>query len=106
MKRGTVLLEEHAAECRNSAVPISLDLDEAHQVLIVSGPNAGGKTVVLKTVGLIMLMAQMGIPVRPRRRPFPYTTRCSRISEISSPLRQICRRLPPTCATSPLWRQR
>ncbi len=44
-------------------IPISLELDEAHRVMVISGPNAGGKTVVLKTVGLLSLMAQSGLHV-------------------------------------------
>ncbi|MFC2171667.1 hypothetical protein ACFLU6_03430, partial [Acidobacteriota bacterium] len=44
-------------------VPSSLTLDADTRMMIVSGPNAGGKTVLLKTVGLIQLMFQSGIPV-------------------------------------------
>ena len=43
--------------------PVSLDLDRTRRILVISGPNAGGKTVVLKTVGLLAMMAQSGIPV-------------------------------------------
>jgi len=42
-------------------VPLNLKLDSGKRVLLISGPNAGGKTVVLKTVGLIALMAKCGL---------------------------------------------
>lgn len=47
------------------AVPLNLDMVREKPILLISGPNAGGKTVVLKTVGLIALMAKYGmfIPV-------------------------------------------
>ncbi len=66
-----VLLEHTLRSSGEKPVPISLELDEAHQVLIISGPNAGGKTVVLKTLGLLSLMAQMGfhVPAREARIP-------------------------------------
>jgi len=44
-------------------VPLDLDLPRAKRLLVVSGPNAGGKTVLLKTAGLFALLAQSGIPV-------------------------------------------
>ncbi len=44
-------------------VPASMDMDANRRVLVISGPNAGGKTVVLKTIGLLALMAQSGIPL-------------------------------------------
>jgi DNA mismatch repair protein MutS2 len=66
-----VLLEHALRSSGEKPVPISLELDENHQVLVISGPNAGGKTVVLKTLGLISLMAQMGfhVPAREARIP-------------------------------------
>ena len=42
-------------------IPVDLMLDRQQRILIVSGPNAGGKTVSMKTVGLLQLMAQAGL---------------------------------------------
>lgn len=51
-------------------IPMDLDLDEQQRMLVISGPNAGGKTVTMKTVGLIQLMLQAGllVPVHPSSR--------------------------------------
>ncbi len=46
-----------------NAVPLSLKMDREQHILIISGPNAGGKTVALKTVGLLQLMFQCGIHI-------------------------------------------
>ncbi|HTG00883.1 MAG TPA: endonuclease MutS2 [Nitrospirota bacterium] len=47
----------------NNIAPNDLELSNDDRALILSGPNAGGKTVILKTVGLLCLMAQAGLPV-------------------------------------------
>ncbi len=44
-------------------VPLDVDLDESCRLLVVTGPNAGGKTVALKTVGLLAVAHQCGLPV-------------------------------------------
>lgn len=48
-------------------IPVDLTLDEKNRILVISGPNAGGKTVALKTVGLLQMMVQSGllVPVHP-----------------------------------------
>jgi len=48
-------------------IPVNLTLDENNRILVISGPNAGGKTVTLKTVGLLQMMVQSGllVPVEP-----------------------------------------
>ena len=57
------LLEKRLRSTGGSAVPMSLSLSSDARQLIISGPNTGGKTVALKTAGLLAIMAQSGVPV-------------------------------------------
>ncbi|HYP15343.1 MAG TPA: endonuclease MutS2 [Bryobacteraceae bacterium] len=56
---------------RKRVVPFTLELDRNRRMLLISGPNTGGKTVTMKTVGLIALMAQSAIPVPASQAKLP-----------------------------------
>jgi DNA mismatch repair protein MutS2 len=58
-----------------SVVPMTLALGGAKSVLVISGPNTGGKTVALKTVGIAVLSAQSGIPVAAETARLPLVDR-------------------------------
>jgi DNA mismatch repair protein MutS2 len=65
------LLEDVLRRQRRKVSPLSVELDEKCRILLISGPNTGGKTVALKTVGLLALMAQSGVPVPAGEAEFP-----------------------------------
>ncbi len=46
-----------------NTIPFDIDLDHSRRTLVLTGPNAGGKTVLLKTVGILTLMAHCGLPI-------------------------------------------
>ena len=52
---------------QKATIPVDITLDDKNRVLVISGPNAGGKTVTMKTVGLLQMMVQSGllVPVHP-----------------------------------------
>lgn len=59
-----LLLNEHH---KSTVVPLNIQIDQLQRVIVVSGPNAGGKSVCMKTVGLLQIMVQSGvlIPAEP-----------------------------------------
>src|SRR5256714_4429988 len=64
-------LEDKLRKENRSIVPMTLTLGGEERVLVISGPNTGGKTVVLKTTGIAALSAQSGIPVAAERAVLP-----------------------------------
>jgi DNA mismatch repair protein MutS2 len=65
------LLERNLNLKGGRVVPVTVELEGERRQLVITGPNTGGKTVTLKTVGLLALMAQSGIPVPADRAEFP-----------------------------------
>ena len=55
------LLQLSLAKYGKKVIPLDIELDEKQRILIISGPNAGGKSVCLKTVGLLQYMLQCGL---------------------------------------------
>src|SRR5207248_2346926 len=66
-----VSLSDKSLQSTRAIVPITIELEGDQRELIITGPNTGGKTVGLKSVGLLALMAQAGIPVPATRMEMP-----------------------------------
>jgi DNA mismatch repair protein MutS2 len=65
------LLERNLKLKNAKIVPVTIELEGDHRQLVITGPNTGGKTVTLKTLGLLALMAQSGMPVPADRANMP-----------------------------------
>jgi DNA mismatch repair protein MutS2 len=65
------LLEDILRGQKKMVVPVSLELNKTQNTLLISGPNTGGKTVALKTIGLLALMTHAGLPTPAEEAEFP-----------------------------------
>lgn len=66
-KNPTLLLAKESIQQEMTVVPLHLELDPSERALVITGPNAGGKSVAMKTVGLLCVMHQCGyaLPLHP-----------------------------------------
>ncbi len=65
------LLEKTLQSQNRRSVPLTIDLGEPKTLMVISGPNTGGKTVALKSLGISVLMAQAGLPVAAEEARLP-----------------------------------
>lgn len=72
LKISAAQTNENTEEEAQEIVPVSFSLTRENSVMIISGANAGGKTVVLKTAGLLSLMAVSGLPVPATKASVPF----------------------------------
>ena len=69
------LLERALQAVGRRPVPLNMELRAPQTLMVISGPNTGGKTVTLKTLGAVVLMAQAGLPVPAKEARLPVFTR-------------------------------
>jgi DNA mismatch repair protein MutS2 len=76
----------HNRKLKRETVPLNVNLSPTERILVISGPNAGGKSVALKTIGLLQLMLQCGmlVPVHPDSSMGIFNTICIELGDEQS----------------------
>ena len=76
---------------REKTIPLTLEINEEYQIIVISGPNAGGKSISLKTVGLLSLMLSKGllVPVHPHSKMHLYREIYTDIGDEQSIVNQL-----------------
>lgn len=80
------LLLLHNQSLKRKTIPLKISLNEEERILIISGPNAGGKSVALKSIGLIQVMLQCGmlVPVSPDSKMAVFSKICIEVGDHQS----------------------
>lgn len=85
------ILRRSNSEMGKHTFPQQIDMDKFSRMIVISGPNAGGKSITLKTVGLLQLMVQSGllIPADPNSRMTVYDQICTDIGDNQSIMNEL-----------------
>lgn len=87
-KMGINLIARHPL-IEKDVVPISFSLDEQNRIMLITGPNTGGKTVTLKVAGLLSIMVLSAIPIPSEKSQISMFSNVQQILEMSKALNRI-----------------
>jgi DNA mismatch repair protein MutS2 len=85
------VLKKNNDDLGKQTVPQHISMDASKRMLVISGPNAGGKSITLKTVGLLQLMLQCGllVPVHPNSKMCTFTSLLTDIGDNQSIVNEL-----------------